>query len=244
MIVVATDNFRLYHALVRELRARDMPFTTIEPGAELPEDATVLIAGPEDELAYPQADLDRVTTTAAEAQLGVERAVRSFQERSGRKVLGIDPGARPGIAVLRDEQVVSVFQVPLDETVETIRREIADSPNPILRIGDGDRLRSARLVNEFETAQVELVDETATTPRLGTGTRGMGDVLAAVNIALLGGEPVDSRDVEPTGGEIQRIQNESRERSDGSRTIDETLARKVAAGELTIDEALERHRTS
>jgi len=34
----------------------------------------------------------------------------------------------------------------------------------------------------------------------------------------------------------------SRERSETNRAIDETLARKVAGGELTIDEALAEHR--
>jgi hypothetical protein len=70
----------------------------------------------------------------------------------------------------------------------------------------------------------------------------MGDVLAAVNIARLDGERVDSRDVEPTTGELQRIKDESRQRSGGDRTIDDDLARRVASGELDVDEALDEHR--
>jgi hypothetical protein len=86
------------------------------------------------------------------------------------------------------------------------------------------------------------VDETGTTPYLGTGARGMGDVLAAVNIARLEGERVEGRDVNPTAGELQVIQNRSRERADDNREIDEELARRVAAGELTLEEAMEEHR--
>jgi hypothetical protein len=70
----------------------------------------------------------------------------------------------------------------------------------------------------------------------------MGDVLAAVNIARLSGEAVDGREVEPTEGELQRIKDRSRRLSGNGRTIDEALARKVAAGELSVEEALERHR--
>jgi ribosomal 50S subunit-associated protein YjgA (DUF615 family) len=70
----------------------------------------------------------------------------------------------------------------------------------------------------------------------------MGDVLAAVNIARLDGERVDSRDIEPTKGEIQTIKNRSRERSEDDRTISELLARRVAAGDLTVEEALAEHR--
>jgi hypothetical protein len=80
-----------------------------------------------------------------------------------------------------------------------------------------------------------------TSPYLGTGARGMGDVLAAVNIARIEGEPIESRDIEPTAGEIQRIKDRSREESEHNRAIDESLARRVAVGDLTISEALDEH---
>jgi hypothetical protein len=70
----------------------------------------------------------------------------------------------------------------------------------------------------------------------------MGDVLAAVNIARIEGERVDSRSVQPTPGELQRIKDRSREASETNRAVDERLARRVASGELTIEEALEEHR--
>jgi hypothetical protein len=70
----------------------------------------------------------------------------------------------------------------------------------------------------------------------------MGDVLAAVNIARLEGERVDSREVEPTAGELDVIKQRSRREGDANRAIDEALARRVASGELTVEEAVERHR--
>jgi hypothetical protein len=70
----------------------------------------------------------------------------------------------------------------------------------------------------------------------------MGDVLAAVNIARLDGEEIRSRDIDPTAGELQRIKDRSREASDTNRAIGDALARQVAVGELTIDEALAKHR--
>ncbi len=129
-------------------------------------------------------------------------------------------------------------------TAETIRGEVASEPDALVRVGDGARLHGARLVNELEDVAVELVDESGTTPSLGTGATGKGlaDVLAAVNIARREGEPVETRDVEPTAGEIQRVKNRSRELSDGDRTLDTDLARRVALGELDLSEALTRHR--
>lgn len=73
----------------------------------------------------------------------------------------------------------------------------ADAPDPLVRVGDGARLVGACLVEELELP-VELLDETGTTPHLGAGVRGVADVLAAVNIARIDGERVQTRPVEPT----------------------------------------------
>jgi hypothetical protein len=241
VIVVATADFELYHEVVALLRDRGVAFTTVEAGDDLPEEASVVIAAPDDDVGG-DGETERVTATAADARRAVDEALALLRGGEGRTVVGVDPGIRPGIAVLAGETVVAAFQVPLGDAVETIRREVADAVDPLVRIGDGARLQGARLVNDLDDVTVELVDETGTTPYLGTGTRGMGDVLAAVNIARLEGERIDSREVDPTAGELQRIKDRSRQLSTDDRTIDEGLARRVAAGDLTVEEALDEHR--
>ncbi len=69
-----------------------------------------------------------------------------------------------------------------------------------------------------------------------------GVVLAAVNIAHIEGEPVDSRDVEPTAGEIRVVKTRSREVSPENRELPDDLARRVALGELDVEAALAEHR--
>ena len=241
MIVVATADFELYHEVVGELRQRGVAFTTVEPGDELPEDARVLISAPSD----PGTDaegVERVVAAADDPRRAVEEALATLRSGDGRTVVGVDPGTRPGVAVLTGKMVVAAFHVPLADAVETVRREVADAADPLVRVGDGARLQGARIVNELDDVPVELVDETGTTPYLGSGARGMGDVLAAVNIARLDGERVGSRHVDPTAGELQAIKDRSRRASEENRAIDETLARRVAAGELTLEEALAEHR--
>jgi hypothetical protein len=243
VIVVATEDFRLYHEAVTALRDRGVTFTTIEPGEELPERASVLITAPDDTVDLSERPkIERVTAEADDIRPAIETALSILRGGEGRTVIGVDPGTRPGVAVLVGETVVSAFQLPLADVVELIEREAEDLDDPLVRIGDGARLQGAQIINELEEVAVEIVDETGTTPYLGTGARGMGDVLAAVNIARMDGEPVDSKTIEPTAGELQRIKNESRAQSAGDRTIPETLARRVAAGELTVDEALDVHR--
>jgi len=241
VIVVATADFELYHEVVPLLRDRGVAFTTVEAGDDVPEEASAVIAATDD--IFGETETERVTATADDARRVVDEALAVLRGGEGRTVVGVDPGVRPGIAVLAGETVVAAFQVPLGDAVETIRREVADAADPLVRIGDGARLQGARLVNDLDDVTVELVDETGTTPYLGTGARGMGDVLAAVNIARLEGERVDSREVDPTAGELQRIKDRSRQLSSDDRTIDEGLARRVAAGDLTVEEALDEHRS-
>ncbi|ELZ33464.1 hypothetical protein C474_05270 [Halogeometricum pallidum JCM 14848] len=243
MIVVATADFEFYHDVVGELRDRGVAFTTVEPGAELPDGTDVVVVAEADEADRPDdGDVDVVVAPADEVRRAVEEAVAILRGDGGRTIIGVDPGTRPGIAVLAGDTVVAAFHVPLADAVATVQSEVADSPDALVRVGDGARLQGATIVNDLEDVTVELVDETGTTPYLGTGARGMGDVLAAVNIARRRGEAVDSRDIEPTQGELQRIKDHSRRASEDNRTIDERLARRVAAGDLTVDEALAEHR--
>jgi hypothetical protein len=241
VIVVATADFELYHETVSLLRDRGVTFTTVEPGDSLPDGTTIVVTAPTDDVAVP-ADVEHVVTAAGDVRHGIDEALAVVRGGRGRTVVGVDPGTRPGIAVLSGEVVVAAFHVPLSETVETIRREVEGAHDPLVRVGDGARLQGSTIVNDLDDVPVELVDETGTTPYLGSGARGMGDVLAAVNIARLEGERVDSRDIEPTEGELGRIKEQSRRQSAGDRTITTSLARRVAEGELTVEEALDEHR--
>jgi len=243
VIVVATSDFELYHEVVADLRDRGVEFTTVEPGDEFPERTTVAVTaeGEGGELSVP-VGVDVIEAEPDEPRAAVESVLALLRGGDGRTVVGIDPGERPGIAVLAGDVVVATFQVPADRVGAVVAEEIAEAPSPLVRIGDGARLVGARIVDDLPDVPVELVDESGTTPYLGTGTRGMSDVLAAVNIARLEGQSIESRDVEPTAGEVQQIKDRSREHSERNRAIDETLARRVASGELTIPEALEKHR--
>ncbi|WP_158853227.1 hypothetical protein [Halorhabdus sp. CUG00001] len=241
MIVLATADFELYHGVVTELRDRGVTFTTIEPDEPLPDRTEAVVVGPE-EAVDPPADIAVVEAAPAEPRRAVEDLLAIMRGDAGRVIVGIDPGEKPGIAVLAGDVVIGAFQVPADQVGAVVRREIEGATDPLVRIGDGARLVGSRVVDDLEDVPVEVVDETGTTPYLGTGARGMGDVLAAVNIARIEGERVDSIDIEPTAGELQRITDRSREAGDDNRAIDEQLARRVAAGKLTIEEALTEHR--
>lgn len=239
MIVVATEDFELYHGVVGELRERGVEFTTVEPGEELPERVRVLITGSGEQSVD---GVEHVEANPENPREAVEAALSTLRGGEGRTIVGVDPGDRPGIAVLADETVITAFQVPLADAPEVVLAEVEGGIDPLVRIGDGARLQGATIINALDDVRVELVDEAGTTPSLGTGTRGMGDVLAAVNIARMEGEEITSREIEPTDGELTVIKRRSRDRSPENREIDTELAKRVASGELTVEEALETHR--
>ncbi|MGM0397870.1 MAG: hypothetical protein ACQEQY_02650 [Halobacteriota archaeon] len=238
MIVVATENFEVYHDVVAALRTRGSEFTTIRADGDLPSDAAVVIVGPDEER---DAEVPVVEADPTDPRAAVDEAMAALRSDEGLLVVGVDPGTEPGIAVLHGNLVVAAFQVPIDDAAATIHGEIDGTTDALVRVGDGARLHGARILEELGAVAVELVDETGTSPHLGSGARGMGDVLAAVNIARRSGTPTERRSIEPTEGEIQVIKSRSRERSTANRTITEALARRVARGELTLDEAIVEH---
>jgi len=247
VIVVATDDFEVYHDVVAELRERDAVFTTIEPEEPLPERASILIVAADevdsaaDRFDLAESDVELVGADPGDPRTAVESALQLARGEEGRVVVGVDPGDRPGVAVLVGDTVVAAYQVPVGDVAEVVRSEVEDAPDPVVRIGDGARLQGSRLVDALEDVRVELVDETGTTPSLGAGASGVGDVLAAVNIARRESEVIEAREIDPTAGEVRRIQARSREESAENRAIDERLARRVATGELTVEEALAEH---
>ncbi|NOR60398.1 MAG: hypothetical protein GQ469_07195 [Methanosarcinales archaeon] len=162
-------------------------------------------------------------------------------------VIGIDPGKNPGVVVLEDGQVSEVHHVPARDVPGLVRQILENYPGKdiVIRIGNGARLVRTQLINSILDmgANVEVVDETGTSPSMGHGIHSfeMSDIIAAINIARLKGTRATKQEIEPSMGEIKRIQEYSREHSNGKTSIPRDLARKVAKGEMTMEEAIEKH---
>lgn len=153
------------------------------------------------------------------------------------------------MAVLGNNKTISVHHVSAGEVCPLVKRIMRDHKDKkiLVRIGHGARLIRSQLINGILDLglEVEMVDETGTTPRLGKGVHGhvVSDIIAAINIAKIPGKNVGKQYIEPSSGEVRVIQESSREYSNGRSTIPRMLARAVAKGELTLDEAVERHRS-
>ncbi len=241
LIALATEDFAAYLDLSRHLRAQKIPFQSLIPGTPIPGEIKVVITT-DNEQANIQHD-HIVTYTTPEATIEeTMRLVRGL-ETVDHIIIGIDPGPRPGLALLADGHLLTARQTPNPEhvvqDVNAIAQRYQDTPLTV-RVGHGAQTRRDRIVNGLleHGHHVELVDETETSPARGR-IAGERDKIAARVIAMTTGQPIRTpRTITVPPGEIRDIQRRSRIESDGQITISRHLAGKVAEGLLTLPEAV------
>ena len=159
-----------------------------------------------------------------------------------RLKFGVDPGPRPGLAWLADGIVIGSAQLQsLDRLAEHIIgiATAVEHARMSVNVGDGAPMIRDQIINQLIISGIETyqVDEYKTS----IGSRSKAHIHAATRIALMGGIRVNNvRELKPTIGDLKEIQRQSRIHSSGDLTISTELARKVACGEITMDEAIRR----
>jgi hypothetical protein len=212
------------------------------PGQRIPARvAVVLTSAEEAELI----DHSRVLTVAENGDrraLGaaVEHALEAG-EPSCEIVVGLDPGPRPGYAILAGDACIGEGNLDSPEAAGPFANHLHHrfpSRHVYFRVGSGDPPARNRIVNALLEHQrvVEIVNEAGTTPR---GHRRPRDALAARSIATCRGEYVRTPfELTFTPGEISNLQRLSREGSGGRITISRSSAQRVLAGEISLAEAV------
>jgi hypothetical protein len=241
-VALATRNPALYAELAAWLREHGLPNVSIWPGDRLPASVAAVLTS-EEEVAtihHP-----RILAVAVDgdrtALLAAVRHALAVGRSTDEIVVGIDPGPRPGFAVLTHDRPIAEGTLGAPEDVGRLgthlRRRFPD--NPIrFRVGRGDHIDRDRIVNSLVPLRrpVEIVDESGTTPR---GHRRPRDAAAARAIARSTGPLVHGEaPVRVTPGEVTNLQRLSREGSGGSFTIPRALAQRVLRGEISFPDAL------
>jgi len=240
---ILTEDFRLYHDLVAALKARDLPFASLSFQDKIPREVAAVLTSPEEapRIRFPDVVAVEDVTDAVAKALAIVRGHRQWREL----VVGVDPGAEPGVALVGDGEVIDTRIASSPEAVASVARAALlafPSERVRLRVGHGDPTNRNRIINALAPLglPVEIVDEKGTTPRLPSATP---DADAAIEIARgRGVRAARYYAVDPTPGELREIQRQSRLSSEGKVTISKELARRVARGELTLVQAIERHR--
>ncbi|ODS40204.1 MAG: hypothetical protein A7315_02640 [Candidatus Altiarchaeales archaeon WOR_SM1_79] len=240
IIGILTQDFRIYYELIKGLKQRDLPFASLSFDEPIPMNIGVIITskGEEDKIDFPKLV---IAEKDIDITIDIARRTLKGKEVFNKLIIGIDPGKRPGLAVIGDGEILSTAQVSSPEKVkEAVGRAIKSYPSDetVIRIGHGDTTHRNRIINSLSKLKlkIEISDETRTTRISETP-----DIDAAIEIALKSGVEAKGKfKVKPTQGELRDIQRRSRIESRGRVTISKDEAKKVATGELTLEEALKR----
>ena len=234
-IAVRTDDFRLSFHLMRELKRRECNFVMLSSGEKWD---GVLLTSPE------EVQDGEIPATEETLEISVERAIQGSRglDSAVQLVFGVDPGPRPGIAWLADGVVVGSAQL---EQIESVADHIVglslavEHKRMCVKVGDGAPLIRDRIINQLILRGIETLE--VNEYRTSQGSRTKTHLHAATRIALMGGSRVHHiRELNPTEGDLKEIQRQSRIMSLGNLTISTELARLVACGELSMEDAIKR----
>lgn len=242
---VFTKDFSLYHDLIKILKKRNIVYVSLDSPDNIPSKIGVILTSHKE-----LHDMKSSKVIAADAYDTIDHAIDlSLQMLFGKDAyskvfIGIDPGDKPGIAVVGDDILLQKINVETPEEVfNIVKRFLREYPSieTIIRIGHGSIITRNRIINSLISLgiPIEIVNETKTTSSQQT-KRLEKDGNAAAAIALLRGGKVNKKlPLEPTKGEIKNIQERSRKLADGEFSISEKTALKVLKGELSLKEAVE-----
>jgi hypothetical protein len=237
VIGLMTKNFSFFYELVQMMREHRDPFVALDFDDEVPENVGVVVTTREER---PMVRFRRVVA-ADQPSVALDMARSQLKGKASFHTLvaGVDPGSRPGLAIIGDGRVLVAESVGSPERVadEIDRfRRFYRHDRLIARVGHGDRTNRNRVIRAIWNSvdDIEVVDETNTTRRCEEP-----DADAAVAIALGSGYRLPfPPEVQPTPGEVRDIQRLSRIESGGRVTISSDLAEAVARGEISLPEAL------
>ncbi|MGF3554894.1 MAG: hypothetical protein ACQXXF_06455 [Thermoplasmatota archaeon] len=244
-IGVFTKDFSLYYDLLRVLKKRNIAYVSLDSPDNIPSKVGVILTSHRElhDMKSPNVIAVDVYDTIDHA---IDLALHMLigKDAYSKVFIGIDPGDKPGVAVVGDDILLNKINVETpEEVVSIVKRFYREYPSieTIIRIGHGSITNRNRIINSLISLgiPIEIVNETKTTSSQQT-KRLEKDGEAAAAIALLRGGKVNKKlPLEPTKGEIKNIQERSRKLAEGEFSISEKTALRVLKGELSLKEAVE-----
>ncbi|ASJ09628.1 hypothetical protein A3L11_10445 [Thermococcus siculi] len=247
-VAIVTSDSRVYYLATKVLKEYGIPFHSLRVGDKIPFDVEVVLTSESD---YERINFPVKVVVRDEGFIDELLAKLEGRERFRRVYIAIDPGERPGLSVVADNRVIEVHHLKSPRDVDVIIELLEKYPGARIKMGHGAKRQRVLMLKALADLlgydyPIIVVNESRTTPKVGgMEVSQVQDIVAAINIGLREGRDVpigEMLDVkEPTKREIDDIKRRSRELS-GNITISSKLAREVAVGNMTLEEAIERQK--
>lgn len=141
-----TQNLRFYYNMLGELRRWELPVVSLKAGTDSPKDVPVIFSSIDDPVFFFNQVRGDLPIQMIRHILPKILGERSF----GQVIVGIDPGPKPGVAVLADNILVEAHEFSdlhkLKEFITQVKDHY-DYESIMLRIGHGDKPNRNRILN-------------------------------------------------------------------------------------------------
>ncbi len=253
-IAVQTDDIRFYHKLLNLFEGSRLKanFFTVNQAIPSQKYDLIITTSDQSELLTPQVlklQYDQINSDLIPKIVGL--IARKNIPKFKTLVIGVDPGRKIGLAAICDGMLLSAETSRLDKLITKIQNYLLIFPSEtiIIRVGDQPISFSQVIFNKLftifgkmEKLQIEIVKEANSSSKSPIIPLTLGsDETAAFTIARREGKTANHmvRSEIPIG-RIKEIQRWSRELSGNRISLDFELAKFVALGEITLEEALEQ----
>jgi hypothetical protein len=178
---IYTHDFKFYHDIVMDLKRWNLPFFSITDLYDIPPDINVIMSSINDAFTLPG------QIKARNSLEGIRKCLPMLlnREEFNKIIIGIDPGPRPGVAVMADGVLMEAWECPVIANIrESILHIIGDYRYRyiMIKIGNGDRPNRDAIIKHLKNlAPVIIVNEENTS----TPHKVHDNALSAARISLI-----------------------------------------------------------
>jgi hypothetical protein len=243
VIYIITDDFKFSYDVSKIFRSLNVSYSQALSERDVPEGNTIVVKKGQPRVIV-QGSRFTIYGNAEETARKAWFIQNGLVDWKSVAYVGVDPGDRPGIAIYSSGKRIMVASAPSPEAVSKFTQglsSIIGRERVVVRVGHGDPTNRDRIVRSVwaSSSYVEIVDERKTSRIAGS------DREAAAIICVTPGVRVREKPVvRPSDGELKDIQRRSRLRSGGNTTISRRLAKSVATGKRTMEEAISAQRSA
>jgi len=178
---IYTHDFRFYHDIIRDLKKWHIPFFSITDLYNVPKDIKVILSSSRDTFKLQ----NQIKADSSIEAIRMSLATLLFKDKFENVIIGIDPGPRPGIAVMADNVLMEAYECPNIQIIKTEVLNISKSyiyKYITIKIGNGDRPNRDMIIKELKNiAPLMIVNEENTS----TPHKIHDNALSAARISLI-----------------------------------------------------------